>query len=121
MKHVSIQAPFFADHFPRKHVYPLSVLLEGQMQLARRLVGDGLQPVCIRNIKMSDFVQPGSSVVAKLQVVEGTRVRMRSEVDGKRVCVAEAEFSRGEISPQSHGDTDKNSFTGESDNKGASL
>ena len=81
LKHVSLLAPFFKDHFPRKPVFPLSLLLEGLLQLGQRLLGEStrgpdapqLRPVRICNVKMSRFVEPGSSVLAKVRVTERIR------------------------------------------------
>lgn len=102
VKHVPVLLPFFADHFARKPVFPMSLLLETQLEFAHRFAaeswpGEGLVPRRIRNVKMNDFVQPGSSVVTRLAVRKREDRRavlaLRGEVDGKRVCLAEAEFA----------------------------
>ncbi len=96
VKSIPILAPFLADHFARKPVFPMSLLLESQLQLARRLLGPTSRPTRIRNVKMNDFVLPGSSVVATATVKDRTAdrawVALRGEVDGRRVSLAEAEF-----------------------------
>jgi len=91
---------FLRDHFPRKPVLPLSLLLESLFQLGQKLLEDGGSryiPTGARKVKMSRFVEPGSSLVAKVQVSERSAeyalLRFRCEVDGKRVCVGQAEYS----------------------------
>ena len=61
------------DHFPRKPVLPLSLLLESLLQLGQKLLEDGgsrFVPTGARKVKMSRFVEPGSSLVAKVRVTE---------------------------------------------------
>lgn len=91
---------FLRDHFPRKPVLPLSLLLESLLQLGQKLLEDGgsrYVPTRARKVKMSRFVEPGSSLVAKVQVTERSAdnalMKFRCEVEGERVCVGEAEYS----------------------------
>lgn len=91
---------FLRDHFPRKPVLPLSLLLESLLQLGRKLLEDSgsrYVPTGARKVKMSRFVEPGSSLLAKVQVTErgaeNALMRFRCEVDGERVCVGQAEYS----------------------------
>jgi hypothetical protein len=46
---------------------------------------------------MSQFVEPGQTVVAKAKVKEKTdaqaQLTFRCEVDGKRVCIAEIDYA----------------------------
>jgi 3-hydroxymyristoyl/3-hydroxydecanoyl-(acyl carrier protein) dehydratase len=100
LRQIPVEAPFFADHFPRKAVYPMSLLLESLLELGRELVaedGAELRPVRARNVKMSRFVEPGAELTATGKVVErepeSARLRFRCEVEGARVCVGEAEYA----------------------------
>jgi 3-hydroxymyristoyl/3-hydroxydecanoyl-(acyl carrier protein) dehydratase len=104
IRQVSADEPFFSDHFPRKAVYPLSLLLESLLELGRELLAaDGIdfRPVRARKVKMSRFIEPGASVTANARVVDRgddhARLKFRCEVDGARVCVAEAEYAAMEI------------------------
>lgn len=106
-KNVSLQAPYFVDHFPRKPVLPMTILLSCKLALAKRFLDDMLGPQVsaqfkphqIRRIKMNEFVSPGESVVTTLklksQTSEEIRLQFSSVVDGKRVCVAEAIMRKG--------------------------
>jgi 3-hydroxymyristoyl/3-hydroxydecanoyl-(acyl carrier protein) dehydratase len=91
---------FLRDHFPRKPVLPLSLLLESVLQLGQKVLEDGgarYVPTRARKVKMSRFVEPGSSLVAKVQITdrnaENALLKFRCEVGGERVCVGQAEFS----------------------------
>jgi len=92
--------PYLADHFPRKPVLPLSLLLESLLQLGQELLqgGDTLYiPTGVRKIKMKRFVEPGSSLVARLRVAEQNAeealLKFFCELDGVRICVGEAQYS----------------------------
>lgn len=103
-KKVSLSAPYFADHFPRKPVLPLTILMNCKLKLAREFLADAYNtdettqfiPMQLRKIKMNEFVSPGSIVKTRLQLDDPNRpvVTFRSEVEGKRVCTAEAEFEQ---------------------------
>lgn len=105
-KKISVIAPFFTDHFPRKPVLPLTILLEAKLNLAQKFIADMLgeiesakfYPSSVRNIKMKDFVQPGSVLTSKIFLKEQNDsqiiIGFRSDLNDKLVCVAEAEFSR---------------------------
>ena len=104
-KKVSDEWALFDDHFPRKRVLPLSMLVQGLLGLGERLLGDDrsvstgqpLRPKRLRSVKMSRFVEPGQIVVAKATVKEKTaseaRLGFRCEVNGKRVCIADIDFA----------------------------
>lgn len=94
-KKVTRSAPYFADHFPRKPVLPLTVLLECKLNLAYELLRGAnwhqrYQISELRKIKMSDFVHPGDIVICQLTVKEQSPehciLSFRSEVADRRVC-----------------------------------
>ena len=90
---------FLKDHFPRKPVLPLSLLLESLLQLGQKLLEDGdslYVPTGAQKVKMSRFVEPGDSLEVKVRVSErnakNALLKFRSEVEGERVCVGQAEY-----------------------------
>lgn len=98
IKRINYAAPYFADHFPKKPVLPLTVLLECKLNLARAFVKRAqfdrpYKAVEMRRIKMNDFVQPGDVLVCHVKVKKQDEhelvLSFRSEVEGKRVCVME--------------------------------
>lgn len=97
-KKVTRAAPYFADHFPKKPVLPMTLLLECTQHLARQFVAmtDATAHYQIRElgkIKMNEFIQPGDVVECHMKVKQHINNELilscRSEVDGKRVCVVE--------------------------------
>jgi 3-hydroxymyristoyl/3-hydroxydecanoyl-(acyl carrier protein) dehydratase len=100
-KRITRAAPYFPDHFPKKPVLPLTVLLECKLNLAREFIARAGYPVEykfreLRKIKMSDFVYPGHIVeclvTVKKQSEDELILTFRSEVSSKRVCVVDVVF-----------------------------
>lgn len=101
-KRITRAAPYFPDHFPKKPVLPMTVLLECILNLAREFVARAgyAFDYCVselRNIKMNEFVQPGDVVVCYTKIKEQTNEELilsfRCEVDKKRVCVVNVVLS----------------------------
>lgn len=97
-KRLTRQAPYFPDHFPKKPVLPMTVLLECKLGLAQEfLLCSGLDKTYqireMRKIKMNEFVCPGDVLTCHLMVKQQTDdlliLSLRSEVANKRVCVLE--------------------------------
>lgn len=97
-KQISLNAPYFPDHFPRKPVLPLTVLLECQLNLVHEFAVRSNWPSDFRvheinKIKMSAFVQPGSQVEALVTLKKSSSVektlQIQTKVENKRVCVLE--------------------------------
>ncbi len=104
-KLISRQAPFFPDHFPRKPVLPMTVLLECGLSMAKDFLEksafqESWRLIRIQRVKMNEFVHPGDSLQTELRVKsysEGELVLIfKTEMRGKRVCVMEAIFSNRE-------------------------
>lgn len=97
-KRITRAAPYFPDHFPKKPVLPLTVLLECKLNLAREFVARSGYALSygvfeLRKIKMNEFVYPGDVlecyVTVKKQTDKELILAFRSEVSGKRVCVVD--------------------------------
>ena len=95
-KRVTRAAPYFPDHFPNKPVFPMTVLLECQLNLAREFVAKAgfdrsYEVAEVRKIKMSDFIYPGDIIICYLKLkrhdADELILTYRTEVAGKRVCV----------------------------------
>lgn len=96
--------PFFADHFPRKPVVPLTVVMECLLRLSRQLFAEGsgdgvsepVERIQLRNAKITRFIRIGDSIVATVRLEErsekGALFRLRCDLDGRRVCQARVEF-----------------------------
>jgi 3-hydroxymyristoyl/3-hydroxydecanoyl-(acyl carrier protein) dehydratase len=105
VKTISADEPYFGDHFPRKPVLPLSLLLESLLQLGQRLLSDEgaeleqcrFAPKRLRKVKMRRFVEAGQMLEATARVEESdtraARLSFSCSVDGGRTCVAQADYS----------------------------
>ena len=75
MLDVPASAPFFGDHFPRRPVFPATLLLDTQMRLAVDLARDafimrGAAPRAVRmtHVKMRSFIVPGQRLVIDVKL-----------------------------------------------------
>jgi 3-hydroxymyristoyl/3-hydroxydecanoyl-(acyl carrier protein) dehydratase len=104
--HVPERAPFFADHFPRRPVFPATLMLDAQMQLAAQLAKESplaaAAPQSLRrmsNVKVRSFTTPGQSVELGADATphdDGTlRVALSATFDGKTVATSRVEFAAG--------------------------
>ncbi len=89
-------ARYFPDHFPRKPVLPMTVLLESKINLANKFLElssflKQYKVYELRKIKMKDFILPGDVIICHLSVKSHEENKLvlnfRSEVAGKLVCV----------------------------------
>ena len=105
MLHVPASAPFFADHFPRRPVFPATLLLNAQIALATQLAreanagqeGPGPVPVRMTHVKMRAFILPGQEVDSRAEFAgtqDGTtRISLSArDGDGKTIATARVEF-----------------------------
>lgn len=97
-KYIPPDAPFFQDHFPLKPVYPLTLLLENTMALAKVFL-ESMAPSktysisALRRIKMNTFVNPGDTIDLTLHIKsetsEGYILMLIAKVFEKKVCILE--------------------------------
>ena len=72
--HVPRSAAFFGDHFPRRAVFPGTLLLDAQMKLALELArgaagaDDQLVPASVRNVKIRSFILPGQDIELRAEL-----------------------------------------------------
>jgi len=100
--YVPVSAPFFADHFPRRPVFPATLLLDAQIRLALRLAGETLppgprlRPARMADVKMRSFILPGQAVeietVMRSAADGAAELTLAAEVDGKRVATGRVEI-----------------------------
>jgi len=108
---VPASARFFADHFPRRPVFPATLLLDAQIGLATTLAhevragGNGatLVPTRMTHVKMRAFIVPGQEVESLAEVSgtqEGTtRIALSArDGDGKTIATARVEFVAAGVS-----------------------
>lgn len=99
--HVPAAAPFFADHFPRRPVFPATLLLDSQIALAMQLAPPGATPLRMTHVKMRSFIAPGQvlNIEVKRASMGTNRLMLSALTDGKTVATARLELSSME-SPQ---------------------
>jgi 3-hydroxymyristoyl/3-hydroxydecanoyl-(acyl carrier protein) dehydratase len=99
-------AAFFGDHFPRRPVFPATLLLDLQMRLAIELAdsisdrpgGATMTPSRMTNVKMRTFITPGQQVGLNVEMLpaadEGAaaRVALSAHVGDRAVATARVEL-----------------------------
>jgi 3-hydroxymyristoyl/3-hydroxydecanoyl-(acyl carrier protein) dehydratase len=99
-------APFFADHFPRKPVFPATLLLDAQMSLATTLAREAPsmrdfapQPIRATHVKMRSFIVPAQRLElhAELAPVQDGVVKamLSAKTDDRLVASARLELAAG--------------------------
>ena len=98
-------APFFGDHFPRRPVFPATLLLDTQIRLALDLAHgaspwkEGATPVPVRvtHVKMRAFILPGQTVDLTIQLarVENgmAKAALGARIDDRLVATARLEIA----------------------------
>jgi 3-hydroxymyristoyl/3-hydroxydecanoyl-(acyl carrier protein) dehydratase len=102
---VPVGAPFFSDHFPRRPVFPGTLLINASLQLASRFAaGTNVRwmPRSISNVKLRTFIAPGSTLNLKAMPVEPPNgsllVTVETRLDQRLVGSAEIKFTP-EVAP----------------------
>jgi 3-hydroxymyristoyl/3-hydroxydecanoyl-(acyl carrier protein) dehydratase len=99
-------AAFFGDHFPRRPVFPATLLLDLQMRLAIELAnsisdrpgGAAMTPSRMTNVKMRTFITPGQRVGINVELLpaldEGAtaRLALSAHVGDRAVATARVEL-----------------------------
>ena len=75
---VPASAPFFADHFPRRPVFPGSLLMESSLKLAACLAAEIPPPVrggawtihAVSDLKLRTFIAPGATLELEARLQE---------------------------------------------------
>ena len=104
---VPATAPFFHDHFPRRPVFPATLMLDAQLALASDLlaasgrwpVGVPIVPAGMTRVKVRSFTPPGATLQLRAAIRPGStddgavRVDLSASAEGKPVATARAEFA----------------------------
>lgn len=105
MLDVPADAPFFGDHFPRRPVFPATLLLDTQMRLAVDVARDadvmrGAAPRAVRmtHVKMRSFIVPGQrlAIDVTLKAAEGETLAatLSAKTDERTVATARLVLAR---------------------------
>jgi 3-hydroxyacyl-[acyl-carrier-protein] dehydratase len=102
---VPTTAPFFGDHFPRRPVYPGTLLLDALMRLGLELAtaapdlpaGTRPAPVRLTHVKLRSFVAPGDVLALDAQRAStgggAGQVVLTARGNGKVVATARLQYS----------------------------
>lgn len=92
--------PYFDDHFPRRPVFPGTLLLDALAGLAVGLarealpgpVSDALLPTRVSNVKIRSFTTPGTTLELEIDLLEvssgGARLKLGVRNEGKTIATA---------------------------------
>ncbi|HET9047188.1 MAG TPA: hypothetical protein VFO33_09540 [Casimicrobiaceae bacterium] len=97
-------APFFGDHFPRRAVFPATLLLDTQIRLAQNLAREaawarrgGLRPARVTHVKVRSFTLPGQRLelgVDLAPLADGVaKAALSAKVEGRNVATARLELT----------------------------
>jgi 3-hydroxymyristoyl/3-hydroxydecanoyl-(acyl carrier protein) dehydratase len=92
--HVPTSAPFFADHFPRRPVFPATLLLDAQIGHAMQLAAPGAVPLRMTHVKMRSFITPGDvlQIEARCTTADPSRILLSARnAAGRTVATARLE------------------------------
>jgi 3-hydroxyacyl-[acyl-carrier-protein] dehydratase len=99
------RAPFFGDHFPRRPVFPGTLLLDTQIELAVALAREAaplrgaraLAASRVTDVKMRAFIPPGQVLELRLELqsatAEGATIGMVARANGKPVATGRVEVT----------------------------
>ncbi|HVO25442.1 MAG TPA: hypothetical protein VMW56_17620 [Candidatus Margulisiibacteriota bacterium] len=108
LMNVPESAPFFAEHFPRRPLYPATLLLDAQIRLAIDLAREvdrpaayvRVRPVRVADVKLRSFILPGQAIETTAEVAAGSShtvlIALAATVEGKRVATARVEVAAEE-------------------------
>lgn len=100
------RAQFFDDHFPRRPVFPATLLLGCLSRLAIVLAADAVHPTPraplhvtrVRDVKVRSFSPPGTRLAIGAQLLSASHTRaevvLQAKHDGRRVATARVEVAR---------------------------
>jgi 3-hydroxyacyl-[acyl-carrier-protein] dehydratase len=97
------EAAFFGDHFPRRPVYPGTLLMDALAGLAVQLAQGGVGgpaaanrlPRVVSDVKIRAFTPPGAALALLAELLDSdsrsSRIRLMARADGKLVASARIE------------------------------
>ena len=102
---VPSSAPFFEDHFPRRAVFPGTLLIHANLQLAQELVSHLPPPQhqkswnlhTISGVKLRSFTSPGTALELKAETASVSAnnllVHITTRNSKRKICAATVEFT----------------------------
>jgi 3-hydroxymyristoyl/3-hydroxydecanoyl-(acyl carrier protein) dehydratase len=105
--HVPDVASYFDDHFPRRPVYPGTLLMDNLSTLALQLAGDlpalhgsRLAVARVRDVKIRSFTAPGQTLELAADVqsssADGAQMKLAARIDGRAIATARIDIERSQ-------------------------
>jgi 3-hydroxymyristoyl/3-hydroxydecanoyl-(acyl carrier protein) dehydratase len=102
--HVPENAPFFADHFPRRPVFPGTLLMHANLQAAAMLAaevssgnGTAWLPRTVSDVKLRSFICPGETLNLEARRTghcdDGLSVAVEARIEQRLIGSADIQFS----------------------------
>jgi len=94
---IPADAPYFADHFPRKPVYPATLLMDALGLLATTAAGDGARVTGMQDVKVRVFMPPGETLAATVDLADDQGAltgRVVAKMRGKPAATARVLLER---------------------------
>lgn len=90
MLQVPAAAPFFADHFPRRPVFPATLMLDALIGLARSVAPAGHVPAVLTHVKVRSFTEPGARLrlEAAPSAADSSRIQLSVRAGERTVATA---------------------------------
>ena len=103
--HVPLDAPYFVDHFPRRPVFPATLLLDHAIRVATELVGTDAKQrqraSRVQNVKMRDFIRPGEDVLLHVERAapgdDDARVKLTAKIGERTMATAQIAFAHASL------------------------
>lgn len=96
---VPLEAPFFADHFPRRAVFPATLMLDALIGHALGVAPPGHVPAGLTHVKVRSFTEPGARLRIEAVPAADDASRIALTVRGSERSVATARLqTRPEMS-----------------------
>jgi len=98
-------ATYFDDHFPRRPVYPGTLLMDNLSTLALRLAADlpalygsRLAVARVRDVKIRSFTAPGQTLELAAEIqsssADGAQLKLAARADGRTIATARIDIER---------------------------
>lgn len=93
---VPSDAPYFADHFPRKPVFPATLLMDALGTLAAVTAGEGARIAAMQDVKVRVFMPPGETLDVSVTLDDDDPLagRVVARMQGKPAATARVALER---------------------------
>jgi 3-hydroxymyristoyl/3-hydroxydecanoyl-(acyl carrier protein) dehydratase len=90
---VPSEAPFFGDHFPRRPVFPATLMLDALIGNALRVALPGHVPAKLTHVKVRSFTEPGARlrIEAAPSAADASRIQLSVRAGDRTVATARLE------------------------------